>query len=526
MCIWDLRNLKSRVNKLSGHKSWVKNIEFSRRDNLIVTSGLDGSIYTWDINRGSGESGNNTESRYQKIFHTPGLMRCRISNDETKMIICTTGGYLIIVNDLNLTTLAADLKGFRPNIHRLMQLGDQYFPIVSEFKHVFDSRRRRNRVELISDFPEKNDAEVICSLAIHPHNWVALSRNMNADEQSEWTCVHDIQEIVNPFQKQKYNKNNASSSGSNTSPFNDQEDEYDVAKKRVADEFTELREMVLDHVKSAKSEASAYCAKMYLNKVNSFLTLLGHPTTVPAATSSSTSSSSSTSATLPIVPSTSFDMWAGQVTDNRMTGTSIGPFRSGLISGRVVEDPDSPEMTRGDRIYFSSSEEEDEIIDDEEINSSTDASENELSSELDPTFRKFYAYVPTRLNQLVEELKTIQKHMNNKYKANAPRLLYYAQESNAGKGFIKELCFNSDGRVIASPQGNGVRLLGFNEHFHELSNCVDSWDAPQKPRALTEVSVDANCHPDLVVCTKFSPNYPLLVSGCVQGNVVWHYPNI
>lgn len=65
VCLWDLRNLKNRVSRLPGHKSWVKNIEYSRRDNLIVTSGLDGSIYTWDINRGD-------ETRYQKVFHTPG----------------------------------------------------------------------------------------------------------------------------------------------------------------------------------------------------------------------------------------------------------------------------------------------------------------------------------------------------------------------------------------------------------------------------------------------------------------------
>ncbi|KAJ4446315.1 hypothetical protein ANN_13010 [Periplaneta americana] len=50
VALWDARNLKSQIRTLHGHSNWVKNIEFSPRDGLLVTSGFDGSIYTWDIN--------------------------------------------------------------------------------------------------------------------------------------------------------------------------------------------------------------------------------------------------------------------------------------------------------------------------------------------------------------------------------------------------------------------------------------------------------------------------------------------
>jgi DDB1- and CUL4-associated factor 10 len=40
-------------------------------------------------------------------------MRCRLTPDDKKLVICTTGGYLIIIHDLDLTTLAKDLCGFR-----------------------------------------------------------------------------------------------------------------------------------------------------------------------------------------------------------------------------------------------------------------------------------------------------------------------------------------------------------------------------------------------------------------------------
>lgn len=108
VALWDTRNLKSKVRSLHGHLNWVKNIEYSRKDNLLVTSGFDGSIFTWDINS-STEQG----YTYQKVFHTAGLMRCRISPDASKLVICTTGGYLIIVHDLDLSMLAKDLHGFR-----------------------------------------------------------------------------------------------------------------------------------------------------------------------------------------------------------------------------------------------------------------------------------------------------------------------------------------------------------------------------------------------------------------------------
>lgn len=97
--------------------NWVKNIEYSTKENLLVTSGFDGSIFTWDINS-STEQG----FIYQKVFHTPGLMRCRISPDSNQLVICTTGGYLIIIHDLELSTLAEDLNGFKVNYYQSINI--------------------------------------------------------------------------------------------------------------------------------------------------------------------------------------------------------------------------------------------------------------------------------------------------------------------------------------------------------------------------------------------------------------------
>lgn len=39
----------------------------------------------------------------------------RLLPDASKMIICTTGGYIMVIHDLNLETLPVDLQGFKVN---------------------------------------------------------------------------------------------------------------------------------------------------------------------------------------------------------------------------------------------------------------------------------------------------------------------------------------------------------------------------------------------------------------------------
>lgn len=51
IALWDLRKLNSKVCTLHGHASWVKNIEYDTNTRLLVTSGFDGNVITWDTNR-------------------------------------------------------------------------------------------------------------------------------------------------------------------------------------------------------------------------------------------------------------------------------------------------------------------------------------------------------------------------------------------------------------------------------------------------------------------------------------------
>ena len=108
----------------------------------------------------------------------------------------------------------------------------------------------------------------------------------------------------------------------------------------------------------------------------------------------------------------------------------------------------------------------------------------------------------------------------HKYKSK-PRLIYSQQEPNVGRGFIKEQCFSTDGRLIVSPWGNGIRLLSFDEKCRELCDCIPS--VAGQPRRLHELR-EVSMHSLVVLTTRFSPTQPLFVSGSLDGSVAFMTP--
>ena len=98
------------------------------------------------------------------------------------------------------------------------------------------------------------------------------------------------------------------------------------------------------------------------------------------------------------------------------------------------------------------------------------------------------------------------------------RLLYFTEEPNIARGFIKELCFSGDGRLVCSPFAFGVRLLAFDPDCRELCDVV-----PSIPMRLYEVGTCLS-HNNVVVTCKFSPQHCMFVSGCLSGKVIFHQP--
>ncbi|KAI1883772.1 hypothetical protein AGOR_G00235020 [Albula goreensis] len=212
IALWDLRNLNSKVCSLHGHASWVKNIEYDTNTRLLVTSGFDGNVITWDTNRFTEEG-----CPHKKFFHTRYLMRMRLTPDCSKMLISTSSGYLLILHDLDLTQ-SLEVGSYRTLRARRTTLSADGSRTPGTPRHGNDPGKGRTQSSLrdgegpkegcsSQEQPGSPDARdtgrarpgnCITSLQLHPKGWATLLRcSSNADDQ-EWTCVYEFQEAAPP----------------------------------------------------------------------------------------------------------------------------------------------------------------------------------------------------------------------------------------------------------------------------------------------------------------------------------------
>ncbi|KOC59249.1 DDB1- and CUL4-associated factor 10 like protein [Habropoda laboriosa] len=521
VALWDARNLKQRIRTLRGHSNWVKNIEYSSKDSLLLTSGFDGSIYTWDIN-----SFTENSILYTRVFHTNGLMRTRLSPDASKMLISTTSGYLIIIHNLKLSTLTQDLAGFRPNMYRLMQSSQTTIPNVASFTHLFSPSRAHNRVEFLTDFPVGDDAEIISSLQVHPHGWCALSRNVSNGEKSEWTCVHDIQER-------------------DVSGTADQTKEGEEA----APQFNEVTVDEFEDFQQPQPSRSGITSSFLIESPNNRVRVV-HTTSDTRSNSVGPSDNSQSVRSSRINWQTtsrrgSRSQSRNSRLDRNATRANFGAIEvsssSSSSDSRVSVDREDRQEDR--YIYAADIHEgmQEEGSGDQDRDSEQDyrpprpnshlnyirsrnMTDNFSTDWLSRSSNNTVVIIGDRIrvqNRNRQGQQTMYAIPRNRMiHQNTPRLTHYIEEPNVGSGYIKELCFSVDGRLICSPFGYGVRLLAFSSDCSELSNCVPPYnESVQLHELATNVS-----HSGIVVSTKFSPRHCLLVSGCLSGKIVWHQP--
>lgn len=66
----------------------------------------------------------------------------------------------------------------QPNMYRLMQLSQTTIPVAATFSHLFSNKRKSNRIEFVTDFPEGDDAEVVSSLQVFKTDAQLLEKKM------------------------------------------------------------------------------------------------------------------------------------------------------------------------------------------------------------------------------------------------------------------------------------------------------------------------------------------------------------
>jgi len=540
VALWDARNLKNRVRTLRGHSNWVKNIEYDSRESLLVTSGFDGAIYTWDINQYQ-----ESQAEFKKVFYTNGLMRMRLTPDSSKMVISTMNGYLVVVHDLDLNTMSEDLAGFKPNMYRLMQISGKALELAINYTSLFHTKR--NRVEIISDFPEGNDAEVLSSLRLHPQGWVALSRNTSSDESTEWCTVHDIQSLPTNPEDDELISNRAPLMWRSTSRADRERPVPQPPAAPVENDphVQTYRAGSIEIVSTGAQEGDpgpSPVIEIDLNLRRRERRMTGQEEREERDDEGDEERVMENDDNVETGEEVEVEGTRFLSANSLAALEMIGEFQQRRIRGAAGSNSVAAANEAGEEAAAAATEHRAEAAADARVANGEARREGRriniigagnvpfgaeegfrsdrggyliIGPNTGPRGRGRVLYFGTpgahrAQQQRIPKDARIHKNVN--------RLTHFIEESNTGKGFIKEQSFSPCGRFIASPFGYGVRLLGFSETGADLSCCV-----PTEPVRLYELGTKLG-HNEVVLSSAFSPCHWLLATGCLSGRIVWHQP--
>ncbi|XP_035783053.1 DDB1- and CUL4-associated factor 10 homolog [Anopheles albimanus] len=537
--LWDARYLHKPLSVFYGHDGWVKNIEISRHHNMLISSALDGTVIGWQMD-------GNMERIYdsQRLCNIPGLVRCRMTPDETRIVLTTSGGYMIVIHNLDLLHLNSDLEDFQPNVYRLLQSVRRLEMMTPYYNRWFYPSSRRNRVELITDFPQNDFAEVISSLEIHPFGWCAVSRNnpSNAyDNERQYTTVHDIQALPNDEDDEEDDER-----GEAEAKQLDSGGDEAIEHSRCMEQLRLLRNIYeqpnANDSDSEDSESSSACEVMLFPNVPQTTSRLNSP---PASTTLPPPRTEPTSCPAPL---------------NR---ESIGGLALTNLLSRPTERTEQSERLWRERVSaaFRCTHGDHDYCEDVIVSSLRDLTNGLHDATLGESERRRAGRVPVSpparvRNELwaacvpygeimhlvgtesstprpagrpleppfdgTSDPQLHRSHDPAKLYTNNRRLLYYIEELGDLPRYIKEPAFSPDGRILCSPYGDSIRLLAFDEKCSELHRTIET-ESNRGPAQTLHVlkEYDAGCESPVASCS-FSPRMPLLVTGCRNGTLVWH----
>ena len=146
-------------------------------------------------------------------------------------------------------------------------------------------------------------------------------------------------------------------------------------------------------------------------------------------------------------------------------------------------------------------------------------------------------HLDIRNEALLHELTTLYSMNEGEYSPvrrsdkTGPNYLKYIDETSPVEALdiIKEICFSHDGRILASPYQNGVRLLAVDSQCTPMDLFFDSrFHSSEKFLCNLDFEEVASCygHSSAVLTCKFAHHDMMLGTGCVQGKVLFHKPRL
>ena len=167
---WDLRNLKSQVNTLTGHRGWVKSLSYSKPAGLLFSSAFDTTLRVWNIN------GFNSDGHIKGhiLLDTDGVIRSKLSKDGSKLFLTLDEAEgIMVLRDLDI------FNGEDPSeVCRTLDLW------LGRIPHC---------LQTISGFPDHSNKWCVYTIDVHPYDWCIVTRYSDEDNY-DMLVVHDVQD--------------------------------------------------------------------------------------------------------------------------------------------------------------------------------------------------------------------------------------------------------------------------------------------------------------------------------------------
>jgi len=397
-------------------------------------------------------------------------------------------------------------------------------------------------VELISDFPASNDAEIISSLRLHPQGWVAVSRNISGDENSEWCCVHDIQSVQTKEEDDEPIKDKSALSWGRSpsiiiaSSANQQQNRNEGEVVQPPQRYRSGRiEIISTGARYLQQQSEGGNSVVHID-----LTVRGRNRDDQGDEGGGEEGGGGDGPATERAEEVDVDGTNFLAAESVAALDLLGELSRGLAEQRQNiatltnqnQDSRAPARQNEPRNPLQPSTAGANAADNAgnlvnvvgvgpEVSAENNDNRpirNERAGHLiiggtGGSRRVVYFGSPAARRAQQERIPE-----DAKIHKNISRLTHYIEESNSGRGFIKEQCFSPCGRFIASPFGYGVRLLGWNAACSDLSDCV-----PETPTVLHEIGLKSS-HQEAVLSSAFSPTHWLLVTGCLAGRISWNQP--
>ena len=179
--LWDLRNLGTCSRVLTGHRNWVKNIEFDHRSNRLFSVAFYDGVREWDFNDLEQYNARDDPNNLALSLNNP--VRMRIAPDGSKMFISTRKSKCLIIDRFN----GATLSKTNSLVTDILQ--------NSEKRELEDMRHNRPAVYLMCNDQGIHNFRAIMSIEFHPCSSLAAIRYVDIREEeiaSERTSMYDF----------------------------------------------------------------------------------------------------------------------------------------------------------------------------------------------------------------------------------------------------------------------------------------------------------------------------------------------